>query len=183
MQRRNAEARTSEIRSGLHREELYLSEAAPDSKRSSDPSHRRSRVRVPSLRLLCSSQNSPGAGTLSDTPPRASSAQDRLKPPDEWRDWRATGLGKHALERRAIRRLAVCGQHQFDSQVEQRTEPLDDVVTRHVLAIPEPDVQSVTEVGERVAADDRIDRRQPEDEIIVLAARERGDPNGHAPGP
>jgi hypothetical protein len=81
--------------------------------------------------------------------------------------------GEHALERRAIRRLAVRGQHDLDRQVEQRTEPSDDILARHVLATAELDVQSLAEVGERVASDDRVDRRQPEDEIVVLAARER----------
>ena len=64
--------------------------------------------------------------------------------------------GKDALERRAIRRLAVRGQHEFDRQVEQRTEPSDDIVARHVLATAELDVQSIAEVGERVAGDDRL---------------------------
>src|SRR4026209_672692 len=67
--------------------------------------------------------------------------------------------GKHALERRAIRRLAVRGQHELDRQVEQRTEPSDDIVARHVLATAELDVQSIAEIGERVAGDDRVDRR------------------------
>ena len=40
-------------------------------------------------------------------------------------------------------------------------------------AAAELDVQSVAEVGERVSGHDRIDRRQPEDEIVVLAARVR----------
>src|SRR5947208_10779834 len=83
--------------------------------------------------------------------------------------------GKHALERRAICRLAVRGQHELDRQVEQRTEPSDDIVARHVLATAELDVQSIAEVGERVAGDDCVDRRQPEDEIVVLAARVRVD--------
>jgi hypothetical protein len=61
--------------------------------------------------------------------------------------------GKNASERCAIRRLAVRGQHEFDRQIEQRTEPLDDIVARHVLAIGDPDAQSVAEVGERVAGD------------------------------
>ena len=52
---------------------------------------------------------------------------------------------------------------------------MDDIVARHVLATAELDVQSVAEVGERVAGDDRVDRRQPEDEIVVLAARVRPD--------
>jgi hypothetical protein len=56
--------------------------------------------------------------------------------------------GKHALERRAIRRLAVRGQHELDRQVEQRTEPPDDIVARHMLAAAELDVQSLAEVGE-----------------------------------
>src|SRR5580704_1839209 len=83
--------------------------------------------------------------------------------------------GKHALERGAIRRLAVRGQHKLDRQVEQQTEPSDDIVARYVLATAELDVQSVAEVGERVAGDDRVHRRQPEDEIVVLAARVRVD--------
>ena len=43
---------------------------------------------------------------------------------------------KHALERLAIRRFAVRGQHsQLDRQVEQRTEPSHDIVARQVLAL------------------------------------------------
>ena len=57
------------------------------------------------------------------------------------------------LERCAIGRLAVRGQYEFDRQVEQRTEALNDIVARHVLAIGDPDVQTVAEVGERVAGD------------------------------
>jgi hypothetical protein len=67
----------------------------------------------------------------------------------------------------------VCGQHELDRQVEQRTEALDDILARHVLAIADPDVQSVAEVGERIAGDDRTGRREPEDEVVVLAARSR----------
>jgi len=63
------------------------------------------------------------------------------------------------------------GQYELDRQVEQRTKPLDNIVTRHVLAIADPDVQSVTEVGEQVAGDDRAGRREPKDEVVVLAAR------------
>ena len=65
------------------------------------------------------------------------------------------------------------GQHELDRQVEERTQPLNDIVTRHVRATAELDVQPVAEVGERVAGDDRVDRRHPEDEIVVLAARVR----------
>src|ERR671936_162509 len=83
--------------------------------------------------------------------------------------------GERALERRAFGRLAVRGQHELDRQVEQRTEPFDDVVARHVLATAELNVKSVTEVGERVAGEDRVDRRQPEDEIVVLATYVRVD--------
>src|SRR5215468_2903870 len=78
--------------------------------------------------------------------------------------------GQHALERRAILRLAVRGQHELDREVEQWTEPLDDIVARHVCAAPELDVQSVAEVGQRIAGDDRVDRGQPEYEIVVLPA-------------
>ena len=55
----------------------------------------------------------------------------------------------------------MCGQHEFNRQVEKRTQPLDDIVTRDVLAIADPDVQSVAEVGERVAGDDRADQQEP----------------------
>ena len=51
------------------------------------------------------------------------------------------------------------GQYELDRQVEQRTEDLDDIVARNVLAIADPDVQTVAEVGERVAGDDRADRK------------------------
>jgi hypothetical protein len=53
---------------------------------------------------------------------------------------------KHALERSAILRLAVRGQHELDRQVEQRADPSDDIVARHVLATAELNVQSVAEV-------------------------------------
>ena len=43
-------------------------------------------------------------------------------------------------------------------------------VARDVLATAELDAQPVAEVGERVARDDGVDRRQPEDEVVVLAA-------------
>ena len=82
--------------------------------------------------------------------------------------------GEHPLERRVIRRLAVRAQHKLDRQIEQRTEASDNSVTRHVLATTELNVQSVAGVRERVAGDDRVDRRQPEDQIVVLAARVRG---------
>ena len=41
--------------------------------------------------------------------------------------------------------------HELDREVEQRTQPSDDIVARYVLATAELDVQSVAEVGERVA--------------------------------
>ena len=50
------------------------------------------------------------------------------------------------------------GQHELDRQLEQRAEASDDVVAYDVLAAAEPDVESVAKVGERVAADDRVDR-------------------------
>ena len=45
----------------------------------------------------------------------------------------------------------------------------------HVLAAAELDAQPVAEVRERVARDDRVDRRQPEDEVVVLASGVGGD--------
>ena len=58
---------------------------------------------------------------------------------------RRSDSGEHALEHGTIRRLAVSGQHELDRQIEQRAEPSDDIVTRHVLAISNPDVQPVAE--------------------------------------
>src|SRR6266511_1202612 len=87
--------------------------------------------------------------------------------------WRRSG--KHALEGCAIRWLAVRWSHELDRQVEQRTEPSDHIVARHVLATAQLDVQSVAEVGERVAGDDRVDRRQPEEKVVVFTARVRVD--------
>src|SRR5580765_7146504 len=95
--------------------------------------------------------------------------------PQRARDLSPLRSGQSALERRSIHRLAVRGQHELDRQVEQRTEPSHDIVARHVLATAELDVQSFAEVGERVAGDDRVDPRQPENEVVVLAARVRGD--------
>jgi hypothetical protein len=68
---------------------------------------------------------------------------------------------QHAFERRAIRRLAVRGQHKLDRQVEQRTEPSDDIVAGDVCATAELDIQSFAEIRERVAGDDRAAGRQP----------------------
>jgi len=53
----------------------------------------------------------------------------------------------------------VGGEHELDWQVEQWPEPPDNVVARHMLAAAELDVQSVAEVRQRVAGDDRADRR------------------------
>src|SRR4029079_2596611 len=83
--------------------------------------------------------------------------------------------GQHALKRRSIRRLAVRGQHELDWQFEQRPETSNDIVAGHVRATAELDVEPFAEVGERVAGHDRVDRRQPENEIVVLTARVRGD--------
>src|SRR4029079_6384442 len=41
----------------------------------------------------------------------------------------------------------------------------------YVLAAAELDAQPFAEVGDGVAADDRVDSREPEDEVVVLAAR------------
>ena len=103
----------------------------------------------------------------------------------------ATGLrrrlgsrsGKHALERRAIRRLAVRGQHELDRQVEQRTEPLDDVVARHVLAPPSwtssPSPKSESESPVTIASIDGSQRMRSLSSRPAYAVM----PNGHAPGP
>jgi hypothetical protein len=56
---------------------------------------------------------------------------------------RASGgrrAGKHALEFRATRWLAVRRQHKLDRQVEQQTEPSGDFVARWVLVTAELDV-------------------------------------------
>jgi hypothetical protein len=64
--------------------------------------------------------------------------------------------------------------HEVYRQVEQRTEPPHDIVAAHVLPAAELNVQSVAEVGERVAGDDGVDRRKPKNEVVVLATRVRG---------
>src|SRR5581483_1518510 len=92
------------------------------------------------------------------------------------------GLREQALQGRTIRWLAVGGQHELDREIEQGAEPPGDVVTRHVLATAQLDVQPVAEVGERVTGDDRPDRGQPEDEVVVLAAREGLDAEGPVSG-
>src|SRR5947207_15818836 len=83
--------------------------------------------------------------------------------------------GEGALERSAIRRLAVRGQHELHRKLEQRAQPSGDVVVGHVLATAELNAEPIAEVGERVAGDDRSDGREPEDEVVVLAARVRVD--------
>jgi hypothetical protein len=48
--------------------------------------------------------------------------------------------GKHALELRATRWQAVRRQHKLDRQVQQHTEPSDDIVARWMLVTAELDV-------------------------------------------
>ena len=64
-------------------------------------------------------------------------------------------------------------QQKLDEQVEQQTERRTTSSRATCLRPPSWDVQSVAEVRERVAGDDRVDGRQPQDEIVVLAARVR----------
>ena len=45
-----------------------------------------------------------------------------------------TESAQDALERGAIRRLAVRGRHELDWQVERRSEPFDDILARHMRA-------------------------------------------------
>jgi len=90
--------------------------------------------------------------------------------------------GEDALERGAIRRLAVRGQHELDRKIEQRAEPVDDVVVRDVRATAELDVQPLPEVGEGVSGDDCVDRREPEDEVVVLTSGVGGDAERPRPG-
>ena len=78
-------------------------------------------------------------------------------------------LSKARAERRAILRLAVRRQHELDRQVEQRAKPSNDVVTRHVLAAAELDVQSPAEVGEESPVTIAL-ITAARGEIVVLAA-------------
>src|SRR5581483_7425432 len=83
-------------------------------------------------------------------------------------------LAQHAPKGRAVGRFSVRRQHELDRQLEQRAESFGDVLTRDVLATPELDFESGSvEVREGVAGDDRVDGREPEDEIVVLATRVR----------
>src|SRR3954470_4669467 len=59
--------------------------------------------------------------------------------------------------------------------MEHGAKPLDDVFSCHVLTAAELDVQALAEVGERVPRDDRVDLREPEDEVVVLSTREGRD--------
>ena len=79
------------------------------------------------------------------------------------------------MEGRAIRRRAVRGQHELDGEFEEGTEPSRDIVARDVLATAKLNVQPAAEVRQRVAGDQRVDRRQPEDEIVVLTTGIGGD--------
>jgi hypothetical protein len=71
-----------------------------------------------------------------------------------------TRVGQASTRSSAARSVgSLCaGSTRLDRQVEQRTEPSDDTLARHVLATAELDVESVAEVGERVAGGDRVDR-------------------------
>src|SRR5206468_10881638 len=91
-------------------------------------------------------------------------------------------LAQYPLEVVAAGGLAVRRQDELYGKVEQGPEPLHDVVARHVLAAAEPDFQPVAEVGKRVARDERVDRRQPQDEVVVLAARVSLDAERPRPG-
>ncbi|HEX3453437.1 MAG TPA: hypothetical protein VHS03_02345 [Gaiellaceae bacterium] len=42
----------------------------------------------------------------------------------------------------------MCGQDELDREIEERTEPFDDVFASRVLATAELDLQSLAEVGE-----------------------------------
>src|ERR1700727_2385557 len=86
------------------------------------------------------------------------------------------GSGQRPLERSEISRVAVRGQHELDGEIEQLTQALDDIVARQVRATAQLNVQPVAEVSGRVAGDDRVDRRQPVDQIVVLAPRVGVDP-------
>src|SRR3954463_13189017 len=77
----------------------------------------------------------------------------------------AKSSGEYALEGGAVRRLAVRCQHELDGEVEQRAEPLADVTPGPVRPTAELNVEAVPEVGERVPGHDRVDRRQPQDEV------------------
>jgi hypothetical protein len=73
------------------------------------------------------------------------------------------------LDRSPVVGAAVRSEHVLDGQFEQRAEALDHLLPRH--ARPQPpgiDVEPATEVGERVADDDRAMALDPEHHVVRL---------------
>jgi len=66
----------------------------------------------------------------------------------------------------------VCCEHVLDGQVEQRAQPLDDLLPRHVFVQPPRiDFEPAAEIDERVAGDDRPVARDPEHRVVLLLPR------------
>ena len=73
---------------------------------------------------------------------------------------------------------SVRREHDVDRQREQRPESFDDLVAGDGPAQPLVQREARSEVDERVANDDHADTVDPQDEVVVLAARVRLDPAG-----
>jgi hypothetical protein len=73
-------------------------------------------------------------------------------------------------------------QHELDRQVEQRTQPPDDIVRRHVLATSELDLQSLAEVGERVPVTSALIDGSQKMRSFSSRPANASIPNGHDPG-
>lgn len=67
-------------------------------------------------------------------------------------------------------------EHELDRQLEQRPQLLEDLLAGDAPAQPLVQREARSKVGERVARDDRADTLDPQDEVIVLAACVRLDP-------
>src|SRR2546423_564327 len=91
-----------------------------------------------------------------------------------------TTFGERAFECSTVCRRSMCGEHELDRQLEERPETIGDLLARTALALPLVWVEreAVTEVGERVARDDRVPTLDPEHQVVVRPAGERLDPDG-----
>jgi uncharacterized protein YndB with AHSA1/START domain len=72
---------------------------------------------------------------------------------------------------------SVRREHELDRQLEQRPESFEDLLPGDAPAQPLVQREARSEVGERVARDDRADTLDPQDEALVLEARVRLDPD------
>src|SRR5690349_12717075 len=77
------------------------------------------------------------------------------------------GSAERAFEGGSLGRRAVGREHQLDGPVQQRPQALDDLVAAHAGAQPAVDLESLSEVGERVAGDDCAVALDPEHEVVL----------------